>query len=79
MAAIDEALAAHRNGDVARAEALFRAILTADARNFDALHMLGIICAQRGNFNEAEQHCAQPVASLGLSCACCSRYSCCGS
>ena len=53
MAAIDEALTVHRGGDVARAESLYREILKADDRNFDALHMLGIICAQRGNFSEA--------------------------
>ena len=45
MAAIDEALAAHRNGDIVRAEALYRQILKSDSRNFDALHMLGIVCA----------------------------------
>jgi tetratricopeptide (TPR) repeat protein len=62
MAAIDDALTAHRNGDMARADALYRQILKADARNFDALHMLGILCAQRSNFSEAEQHLRAAVA-----------------
>ncbi len=62
MAAIDEALNAHRNGNIATAEALYRSILKADRANFDALHMLGIICAQRGNFIEAEQHLRAAVA-----------------
>jgi tetratricopeptide (TPR) repeat protein len=62
MAAIDEALTVHRGGDVARAESLYREILKADDRNFDALHMLGIICAQRGNFSEAEHLLRSAVA-----------------
>ena len=62
MAVIDDALTAHRNGDIARAEMLYRAVLKADRRHFDALHMLGVLCAQRGNFAEAEQHLRAALA-----------------
>ncbi len=55
MSLIEQAFAAHRKGDLARAESLYRSLLADDSRNFDALHMLGIICAQRGNFVEAER------------------------
>lgn len=46
-----EAVAAHRSGDIARAEALYKLVLREDKRQFDALHMLGVIEAQRGNFS----------------------------
>jgi tetratricopeptide (TPR) repeat protein len=62
MAAIDDALTAHRNGDLARADALYREILKADGGNFDALHMLGVLCAQRASFVEAEQHLRAALA-----------------
>ena len=62
MAVIDDALTAHRNGDIAKAEMLYRAVLKADGRHFDALHMLGVLCAQRGNFAEAEQNLRAALA-----------------
>jgi protein O-GlcNAc transferase len=52
---IDQAIAAHRSGNLDAAETLYRGVLAANRRDFDALHMLGIICAQRGNFGEAEK------------------------
>jgi protein O-GlcNAc transferase len=55
MRPIERAIAAHQRGNVAEAESLYRRILAADNRDFDALHMLGIICAQRGQFEQAEQ------------------------
>jgi protein O-GlcNAc transferase len=55
MRPIDQAIAAHRSGNLAEAEALYRRVLAADDRDFDALHMLGIVCAQRGQFEEAER------------------------
>lgn len=44
------AFAAHRAGDIAQAEFLYKLVLQADKRQFDALHMLAVIEAQRGNF-----------------------------
>ena len=55
MRAIDQAIAAHRSGNLAEAETLYRRVLAANSRDFDALHMLGIVCAQRGQFEEAEK------------------------
>ena len=44
------AFAAHQAGNIAQAEFLYKMVLQADKKQFDALHMLGIIEAQRGNF-----------------------------
>jgi len=44
------AFAAHQAGDVAQAELLYKLVLQADKKHFDALHMLAIIEGQRGNF-----------------------------
>ena len=44
------AFAAHQAGNIPQAEALYKLVLQADRRQFDALHMLGVIEAQRGNF-----------------------------
>jgi predicted O-linked N-acetylglucosamine transferase (SPINDLY family) len=45
------AFAAHQTGNVAQAEFLYKAVLQIDKKQFDALHMLGLIEAQRGNFS----------------------------
>jgi predicted O-linked N-acetylglucosamine transferase (SPINDLY family) len=55
MKLIDQAVAAHRSGNLSDAESLYRQILAADKGDFDALHMLGIICAQTEQFEEAER------------------------
>ena len=55
MTAIDQALAAHQSGKLDEAESLYRRILAADARNFDALHMLGMVHFQHGQIEQAEQ------------------------
>lgn len=44
------AIAAHRAGDIAQAESLYELVLQADNGQFEALHLLGIIEGQRGNF-----------------------------
>jgi len=44
------AIAAHRAGDIAQAESLYQLVLQADKTQFEALHLLGIIEGQRGNF-----------------------------
>lgn len=44
------AVAAHQAGNLGHAEQLYKLVLQADARQFDALHMLGIVESQRGNF-----------------------------
>jgi len=45
-----QAVAAHQAGHIAQAEALYKRVLQQDKQQFDALHMLGVIEAQRGNF-----------------------------
>ncbi|GGZ03306.1 tetratricopeptide repeat protein [Pseudoduganella plicata] len=42
-----QAVAFHQRGELARAEALYAAVLTADPDNFDALHLSGVIARQR--------------------------------
>ena len=42
-ALLAEALAAHRQGRLAEAEALYRRILALVPQHFDALHLLGVI------------------------------------
>jgi predicted O-linked N-acetylglucosamine transferase (SPINDLY family) len=48
--------AAHQAGNVSEAEFLYKLVLQADKRQFDALHMLGIIAAQRGDFAAGLKH-----------------------
>jgi len=54
MTTVDQAIAAHRSGKLAEAEVLYKKVLQAEPRHFDALHMLGIVYAQLGRFEEAE-------------------------
>jgi protein O-GlcNAc transferase len=45
------AFAAHQAGDIAQAQFLYKLVLQADKKQFDALHMLGVIEGQRGNYS----------------------------
>jgi predicted O-linked N-acetylglucosamine transferase (SPINDLY family) len=49
----EQGLAAQRAGKLAQAEKLYRQMLRADAQSFPALHMLGFLKAQQGQFDEA--------------------------
>ncbi|MEY4965616.1 MAG: hypothetical protein RL274_1199 [Pseudomonadota bacterium] len=49
----EQGVAAHRAGQLARAEGLFRQVLRADAVNVPALHMLGFVRAQQGDYDDA--------------------------
>ncbi|HYS45139.1 MAG TPA: tetratricopeptide repeat protein, partial [Rhizomicrobium sp.] len=53
QAQYDQALAAHRRGDVGEAERLYRQVLEAAPGSFAACHMLGILRAQQGRNAEA--------------------------
>lgn len=53
--AVEEATTYHRRGRLAEAEALYRQVLANDPRQFDALHMLGVIAHQTGKHEEAVQ------------------------
>ncbi|MDB5811341.1 MAG: putative O-linked N-acetylglucosamine transferase, family, partial [Betaproteobacteria bacterium] len=50
---IEQAIAFHQSGAVIEAEACYRSVLAEDARHFDALHNLGLLKAQCGDFEPA--------------------------
>ena len=45
------AIAAHQAGNIAQAEFFYKQVLQVDEKQFDALHMLGVVEGQRGNFS----------------------------
>ena len=47
------ALAHHQAGRLAEAEAIYRQVLAAEPRHADALHLLGVLAAGEGRFDEA--------------------------
>ncbi len=49
----EQAVAFHEEGKLHQAEHLYRAILTGDKDHFGALHNLGILCFQRGDYVDA--------------------------
>ncbi|MEO8304044.1 MAG: SEC-C metal-binding domain-containing protein [Betaproteobacteria bacterium] len=52
---LDEALAAQRAGRLADAVALYGAVIAIRPDTFDALHMLGVVHYQRGEFERAQK------------------------
>jgi tetratricopeptide (TPR) repeat protein len=52
---IKQAISLHQQGRIVEAEAAYKTILNLDPNEFDALHMLGVINAQRNSFEEAEK------------------------
>src|SRR5436190_14884375 len=48
-----QALAFHKAGLLAEAETLYRKVIAIQPHHFDSLHLLGVICHQRGNHAEA--------------------------
>jgi protein O-GlcNAc transferase len=50
---LQRALKAYGTGNLGQAELLFNQVLAADKRQFDALHMLGILQSRRRNYAEA--------------------------
>jgi predicted O-linked N-acetylglucosamine transferase (SPINDLY family) len=55
MGLLDQAITLHQRGNLSEAEIIYKRVLSADLRNFEALHMLGIIHAQRNEFKAAEK------------------------
>jgi len=51
----DQAIQAHQIGKVSEAENLYRQIIAADPKHFDALHMLGIVCSGNGKYQDADK------------------------
>lgn len=62
-AAVREAIAAHHAGRLADAERLYRAVLEVVPEQFDALHLLGVLCAQTGHPGEGASLLARAVAA----------------
>lgn len=52
-AQLQQALAAHQQGHLDAAESAYRKILGKAPRHFDALHLLGVLHAQKGQFAQA--------------------------
>ena len=48
-ALLQEALALHKRGALAEAERRYRQLLEREPRQFDALHLLGVLARQRGD------------------------------
>ena len=61
-ATLARAIAAHQAGRLDEAEAHYRAVLSRDARHPDALHMLALVHAQRGELDKAEQLIGRAIA-----------------
>ncbi len=53
QSAIERGLDAHNAGRFDEAEAAYRSVLAAEPNNFDALHLLGVVHAQRGQHADA--------------------------
>jgi len=61
MQAIDQAKMLHQMGRIAEAEAAYRSVLARDPRQFDALHLLGLIRLQQGHPREAHELISRAV------------------
>jgi len=61
--AIKTAVQHHTAGRLAEAEAIYRQVLSVDAKNFDALHLLGVLRHQRGDNVEAAGLISRAVAT----------------
>ncbi len=55
MSPLESALTHHRQGRLAEAERAYRLLLNRDPRNFEAQHLLGVLCYQTQRLTEAEQ------------------------
>src|ERR1041385_4210011 len=53
MAMLSQAMHMHRAGDLAHAESLYKLVLGKNPRQFDAMHFMGVLAAQRGRLDEA--------------------------
>src|SRR5260370_8194346 len=61
LAAWRQAIAAHQAGNFARAESLYSFILSKDEKQFDALHMLGVLAGQLRDYAKADRLIRLPL------------------
>ena len=61
-AALKRALSHHQHGRLAEAEGIYRTILDRDPRQFDCLHLLGVINRQRGQSDTAIDLISRAIA-----------------
>ena len=73
-ATVEHAIELHKQGRIAQAEGIYKEILARDSKDFDALHLLGLIYAQRGLLKEAESYFRQAVAVDGRMPPCLHNY-----
>lgn len=59
----EQGVQAQKSGRLSEAEAIYRRIIANDPRNFDALHMLAIVCSEQGKIEEAE-HTFKKAAAI---------------
>ena len=61
VALFGQAVALHQAGRLMEAEPLYRKVLEAQPRHFDALHLIGVIHYQRGEYDEAVRRIGQAL------------------
>ena len=61
---LDAALAAQQAGRYAEAIRLYEAVVAQDPRSFDAVHMLGVVHFQRGEFERAQELVTSALAIM---------------
>lgn len=59
---LQQAVTLHQQGELARAQVLYEQVLAADPRNFDALHLSGVLARQQGDAQRALDLINQAIA-----------------
>ena len=63
VALVQEGIALHQQGQLDNAASIYNQILQLDAKNGDALHMLGVVQLQYGNHEQAVELITQAIAN----------------
>ena len=58
----DQALQAMQQRKLGEAEVICRKILANSPKDFDALHMLAVICSEKGEYDESEKLFLQTIS-----------------
>jgi protein O-GlcNAc transferase len=58
---LNRAVTFHRSGEIEKAEAGYRTVLGIDPKHPDALHLMGIIASQKGNYDTAVRMIRQAI------------------